>query len=132
MGRLTTDTPECNFSAALNLFYINAGVVYVRGSGATSDCPDVTLGEYIREIAKAHNVDRPVELLPKELLYNRPETVEDLVALIDTVGWAFAELRARLKRYEDTGLEPEKIERLKPASQVPGEDPDAYLVRELY
>lgn len=104
--RLTTDNPASNCETALNLFYGAGNEAMVRGPAP--DYPDVTLHEYIREIIKAHKAEIPVDCSDEELddtlyecLFDGPEEIEGLIATLYTAGWAFAELRHRLKEYED-------------------------------
>lgn len=108
MRRLTTDNPTNSMEAALNLFYAKDGEAWVLRGGPAPDYPDVTLLDYMRQIIQEH-VPRAAptengEELANQLdawLFDGTENIEGLVAMFYTIGWAFAELRARLKYYED-------------------------------
>jgi len=113
---LVTADPQDNLSTALNLFYVKDGWTWVRGGGPGPDYADVSLCDYIRRIAKEHNLDiaqsdddDSISLEMSELLFDGTDTIEGIVAALYTAGWAFAELRQRLKAYEDTRLYPEEV-----------------------
>lgn len=42
-----------------------------------------------------------------DILLDGTDTIEGIVATLNTAAWAFSALRERLKEYEDTGLAPE-------------------------
>lgn len=113
MKRLTTDTPKDNLEAALNLFYIKDHETWVRGGGPGPEYADVTLFSFIRDVVKTHipDVELPEDnddlsnMMP-EWLMDGIDSAEGVVALLYTAAWAYAELRDKLMRYEDTGLEP--------------------------
>ncbi len=114
MKRLTTDTPKDNLEAALNLFYIKDHETWVRGYGSAPEYADVSLFDLTRDIVKTHIPDAELpadddalsNMMP-EWLMDGIESAEGIVALLYTAAWAYAELRHKLMRYEDTGLEPE-------------------------
>lgn len=121
MKRLTTDTPLNNLQAALNMFYAKDGEAWVRGGGPAPCYYDVTLYGYIRRVlnAAAQIFDIPTDMDDETLsevmcdwLLDGPEEVEGVIATLYTAVWAFAEIRERLKAYEDTGLAPEEIVRV--------------------
>ncbi len=110
---LVTDTPDSNEENILNLFYIKGHEVWVRGGGPGPSFPDISLHEYVRQIAKEHNLAIDVELSDDDLsdcmyeaLLDGTETVEGIVATLYAAGWAFAELRERLKLFEAAGSDP--------------------------
>ena len=119
MKRLTTDTPKDNLEAALNLFYIKDYETWVRGYGPAPEYADVSLFDLTRDIVKTHIPDAELpadndnlsNMMP-EWLMDGIDSAEGVVALLYTAAWAYAELRHKLMRYEDTGLEPEEIERI--------------------
>ena len=121
MYRLTTDAPKDNHSTALNLFYVQNGETMVRGGGPAPDYPDVTLDDYIRRIAEAYHIDldkgadsdEALHDVMYELLFDGIDTLDGIVATLYAAGWAFASLREKLKRYEDTGLEPTEVADMK-------------------
>lgn len=113
MKRLTTNCPDNNLDAALNLFYIKDFETWVRGGGDGPDYPDIRLYDFIRKAAKIllPDLDFPtdddgVDYAMGELLLDGPDEPTGLLALLCTAAWSFAELRGRLMQYEDTGLEP--------------------------
>ncbi len=113
---LVTDTPDSNEEKILNLFYIKGHEVWVRGGGPGPSFPDITLYEYVRQIAKEHNLAIDVEMSDDdlsdcmyEMLFDGYETVEGIVATLYTAAWAFVELRERLKLFEATGSDPTKL-----------------------
>ena len=115
MKRLTTNCPDSNLDAALNLFYIKDFETWVRGGGDGPDYPDIRLYDFIRKAAKIllPDLDFPmdddgVDYAMGELLLDGPDEPTGLLALLYTAAWSYAELRGRLMQYEDTGLTPER------------------------
>ena len=113
MKRLTTNCPDNNLDAALNMFYIKDFETWVRGGGDGPDYPDIRLYDFIRKAAKIllPDLDFPmdddgVDYAMGELLLDGPDEPTGLLALLYTAAWSYAELRGRLMQYEDTGLEP--------------------------
>ena len=113
MKRLTTNCPDNNLDAALNLFYIKGSETWVRGGGDGPDYPDIRLYDFIRKAAKIllpdldfSMDDDGVDYAMGELLLDGPDEPTGLLALLYTAAWSYAELRGRLMQYEDTGLEP--------------------------
>lgn len=121
MKRLTTDNPQNDIETALNRFYVKDGWTWVRGSGPEPEYPDVSLNDYVRQIAKAFpgtlDIDSDAsddglsEIMADWLFYGN-DTAEGVVASFYAAAWAFAELRHRLALYEDTDLTPEEINRI--------------------
>lgn len=110
MKRLTTDIPKDNLESALNLFYAKDGEAWVLRGGPEPAYADVTLFNFIRSTilnvlgCKCSILDLDNEELGYVLydwLFYGNSTVEGLIATLYTAAWAFAELRARLKMYED-------------------------------
>lgn len=119
MKRLTTNCPDNNLDAALNLFYIKDFETWVRGGGDGPDYPDIRLYDFIRKSAKIllPDLDFPtdddgVDYAMGELLLDGPDEPTGLLALLYTAAWSYAELRGRLMQYEDTGLTPEEVSTL--------------------
>lgn len=117
MKRLTTNCPDNNLDAALNLFYIKDFETWVRGGGDGPDYPDIRLYDFIRKAAKIllPDLDFPmddddVDYAMGELLLDGPDEPTGLLALLYTAAWSYAELRGRLMQYEDTGLTPELVQ----------------------
>ena len=116
MKRLTTDNTTDNIEASLNLFYVRDGDAFIRGGGDAPDYADISVTDFIRKTARTLCPDM---LLPEsaeeisfamaEYLFDGYEEPSGLIALLYTAAWSYAELRERLKAYEDTGLTPEEI-----------------------
>lgn len=124
---LVTDKPETNVSNALNMFYVKDQQTFVRGYGENGQ--DIDLIDFVKRIAKrqripmqkmdAHEV---AEHLTDVLFDGEPESKEGLLALFFTAAWAFAEIRERLKEYEESGMEPQRVAQLMvKISEVPRE-----------
>ena len=119
MERLTTNCPDNNLDAALNLFYIKDFETWVRGGGDGPDYPDIRLYDFIRKAAKIllPDLDFPmdddgVDYAMGELLLDGPDEPTGLLALLYTAAWSYAELRGRLMQYEDTGKTPVEVSML--------------------
>ena len=117
MKRLTTNCPDNNLDAALNLFYVKDFETWVRGGGDGPDYPDIRLYDFIRKAAKIllPDLDFPmdddgVDYAMGELLLDGPDEPTGLLALLYTAAWSYAELRGRLMQYEDTELTPGEID----------------------
>lgn len=115
MERLTTNCPDNNLDAALNLFYIKDFETWVRGGGDGPDYQDIRLYDFIRKAAKIllPDLDFPmdddgIDYAMGELLLDGPDEPTGLLALLYTAAWSYAELRGRLMQYEDTRLTPER------------------------
>lgn len=108
MKRLTTDKPEGNVENSLNLFYIKDHWTWVRGYGSANGDEDISLSDLVRMMTKAivpdaelPKSDDDLSFVMPEWLMFEPDTAEGIIALLYNAGWAFAELRQRLARYED-------------------------------
>ena len=118
MKRLTTDRPEDNVQNTLNLFYIKDRETWIRGGGPAPQYKDVTLDEFMRRQIKARlPIDAPEDwkefsAMMAEWLMDEPESETGMLALVYAAAWGFAEIRERLKRYEDTGAMPDVLEEL--------------------
>lgn len=102
--RMTTDTPDGNYSQALNLF--------VRGEGGWVQMPsrNISLNDYMKQLIKAHNADIDTEGTPEEF-------DKALGELYDLTEWEDAE--AAIRELHARGPE---IERLYLDSKIlPGE-----------
>lgn len=125
MERLTNDDPQTIFGNAVNLFYAKDNATWVRGGGPWPEYEDVTLSDFTRRLIKEYAPDackNADSITDSELgevvacwIDSGVDCMEGVIALMYTVGWAFAELRHRLKAYEDTGLEPEEIREVQAA-----------------
>lgn len=124
--RMTTDTPDGNYSQALNLF--------VRGEDGWVQMPSrsISLNDYMKQLIKAHNADIDTEGTPEEFdmtlcehLFDGPETIEGLLAEHYTLSWALASLRDKLKHYEDARIPeimPEGLQTIERAIGTYGKD----------
>jgi hypothetical protein len=106
MDRLTTDNPRSNTETMLNLAHVNKnGWVEICGM-------EQPFMDYIRQQCRQHGCDLS-ELDDCELCVAVGECAfsnhECPVFLLHTIATQAAELRARLKQYEDTGLTPDDI-----------------------
>ena len=120
MNRMTTDSPEGNYSTALNMFYTKDMMTWVRGGGPAPDYPDIPLTAYMRNIIEKHCLDIEHECdgdlgdAMYELLYDGTDTMEGVIATFYTAAWVASELRAHLKQYEDTGITPHDLDGIDP------------------
>lgn len=124
MKRLTTDNPKDNIEAALNLFYIKGHETWVRGGGTGPEYADVRLFDYTRQLIKAHipDVDLGMDddslsMMMDEWLFDGPEILEGVFALLYTAAWAYAELRHRLAAYENL-MERWKLRSIEEADRI--------------
>lgn len=108
--RFTTNNPKSNVENALNLFFIKDHETFVRGGGPAPHYEDVSLYDFIRRIIGTHDLNIPVvdkEELGEALferLFDGTDTMEGVVALLYTAGWAFSEIRGKLEEYEDASV----------------------------
>ena len=119
MKRLTTDRPEGNVENTLNLFYIKDRETWIRGGGPAPEYRDVSLDDFMRRMIKEKHLDVKVpedwqefSCMMAEWLMDDPESETGMLALLYATAWGFAEIRERLKRYEDTGAMPDVLEEL--------------------
>ena len=116
MKRLTTDNPRDNIHICWNLFTLENGQTMFL---TKSDEEQVNLCDLMRTISKklgcqitydgAEDTDYNISEYLSESMDNEIYSIETLLAYFYTTAWAFADLRERLKQYEDTGLTPEEI-----------------------
>ena len=104
MYRLTTEEPTGNTGNMLNMVFVKDKEVYLRGLG--EDYADISLVDYCKAEYK--------RLYGEEVEANATEFGEymDDDSLLSIFYWTcvgFAEVRERLKQYEDTGKSPEDI-----------------------
>ena len=111
--RLTTDSPKNNVEMALNLFFVKDKEGWVRGYG--KDGADISLFDLSRDLTRWNcpYVDLDISddsfsMMMAEWLWEDVESFEHVLALLYQAAWVCAELRERLKAYEDTGLTPER------------------------
>lgn len=133
MERLTTDNPRNNMESAHNIFRIKNGTTV---SSLTEDGHEITLCDLLRHcsevlhcrVAYDSKTDDDIEDFLTDQLFDGLDTPEGILAHFFTTAWAYSELRAKLKAYEDTGLEPEEIPHWIPVSERLPEVSDEYLV----
>lgn len=119
MKRLTTDRPQDNVQSTLNLFYVKDKETWIRGGGPAPEYRDVSLDDFMRRMIKEKHMDVKVpedwqefSCMMAEWLMDDPESETGMMALVYAAAWGFAEIRERLKRYEDTGAMPDVLEEL--------------------
>lgn len=109
MERLTMDKPVAKMNMtelALNCCYVKDGKARYRDYDTNLDARDfvkrlvVEYGIIEQLDAVLRNNDAFDELMIEWLTYN-PREIEGLIALVYRNLWAMAELRERLKEYED-------------------------------
>lgn len=118
MERLTTNNPKNNLQTALNLFFVKDGQAWVRGGGPEPDYKDCSLYDYIRatmagvldpaDVARMNIgqlTDEEIGAAMADWLMDGHCCIPGLIAHLYTAAWAFAELRARLMKYEDAEAE---------------------------
>lgn len=114
MNRYTTNKPAGNVEGYRNFVFIKDQEVYLRGM---ENDEDVSLDEYCKKQCKikcdADYNDVPVDEFAEYLDCDCPISALYFAAL------GAAELRERLSRYEDTGLEPEDIKTITTAVAEP-------------
>lgn len=111
MDRLTTDKPIGNTARAHNLFYIEEKETWVRNGDPAQGRLDERLYDHIRKITESLSAsistgpsDGELDDDLLDLLLDGPYTLEGLIAHYYTAAWAFSELRAHLKAYEDSRM----------------------------
>lgn len=106
--RLTTDTPESNLEMALNLFYVKDKQTWVRGYGENG--ADISLTDLTQELMEQYTEpvvppktmsDGDISFTMAEWLFDGTDSIEGILALLYQAAWVCAELRERLKRFED-------------------------------
>lgn len=119
--RLTTDEPENNTETMLNFAYAKDGNVFLRGVDVENVC-DMGLCEYVSREAN----EKGCKHTPEDIIEGACMECDCEIATLYWVAAQAAELRGRLKRYEDAGItlndlenEPLTIEELKEMSGKP-------------
>lgn len=119
MLRLTTDMPIGIMENCLNLFYAKDGEAWVRDGAPGPLHKDVRLFDYTRNAIQAtldedqtyiaSFTDEELSETMVDWLSEGNSSGEGLIGTLYTAAWAFAEIRERLKLYEDSGLTPEEV-----------------------
>ena len=106
--RLTTDAPEGMLFSILNMFRVKDHEVWLEGYGENGE--PITLHDFARKMIREWNlnlysydmdIDEGLDQAMSDNLADGIDTMEGVLALLYNAGWAFAELRERLKEYED-------------------------------
>lgn len=114
MRRLTTDKP----AAEMDMLELAYNSCYIKGRKARYR--DYSMDEDARVLARAllknftdgddaFTSDEDFDYWMVEHLQDGMDSIEGLIALFYRNLWAMADLRERLKAYEDTGFLPEQI-----------------------
>ena len=99
MKRLTADHPESNVELAMNLAYVKDSEVWLRLD------PDMSLCKYAAAACAWQGCG---DITPESIMENGLNDCDDCpVAIAYAAAIQAAELRERLKAYEDAGLSPE-------------------------
>ena len=134
MKRLTLDRPVSEmgmFELAHNSCYIKDGKARYRDYDLDVDARVLTR-QLLKDLAAgddAFTCDEDFDEWMVDYLQDGMDSTEGLIALFYRNLWAMAELRERLKAYEDTGLMPDQIiemdklyaEKCKEVSELKGE-----------
>lgn len=108
---LVTDSPSSNSSCMMNFAYAKDREVYIRN--AADDGSDILLNQYIRELCIQRGCD--------ELEKTSPEDIPELITscgfdygdcpafILWVIATQAAELRARLQKYEQAGIDVNNI-----------------------
>lgn len=95
LKRLTTDNPKGNFDRLMNYAYAKNNRTHLSYAGGKYD---VDLCEYVSDLAKAKGYDFSPEFIMEDGLFHN---CDDDFAILYYCAVQAAELRARLKLYED-------------------------------
>ena len=107
MNKLVTDDPKNNLENMLNYAYAKNGKVFFR---MIDGVDEVDICDYISEIAQS---EHGCAMTPDDVYEGGCTECGCEIAILYAVAGQAAELRARLKEYEDTGMTPEEIQTLK-------------------
>lgn len=117
MKKLVNDNPETNEESIHNFAYRGEdGNVHLRYVGEKED---VSLASYLNEYGMVKNMCLEKDTTEQEQIENMlccPGACSDdecPAGLLNLAAIQAAELRERLRQYENTGLEPEEVENLK-------------------
>ena len=95
LKRLTTDNPKRNFERLMNYAYAKNNRAHLSYAGGKND---VDLCEYVSDLAKAKGYNFSPEFIMEDGLFHN---CDDDFAILYYCAVQAAELRARLKLYED-------------------------------
>jgi hypothetical protein len=108
--RLTTENPQGNMENMLNITKVINGEVYIRNWNGEMD---LNLVDYCKEQYKSiygRSIDADLEEKITAEEFGEFMDGDDLLSLFYWTAVGYAELRERLKLYEDTGLSPKQAE----------------------
>lgn len=112
MDRLTTDDPRDNFSALMNYAYAKDKEVYLSYADGEED---IKLADYIAKLAGENGCS---EITREAVMDGACLECDCPIAVLNVTAVQAAELRAKLKAYEDTGCTPQDLNRLKAERNV--------------
>ena len=138
MYRLTTDKSVKEmgiYELAHNCMFVKEGEAWYRDFEN-----EISLRNMIREIIKQYEGEYDEQLDDDELLdgvlfdnlqYPIGSNMSAFIAIFNMIAWSHADLRELLKKYEDTGLTPEEISKLKGlnTAKQPNEVKDTYTAK---
>lgn len=103
MGRMTKDDVKkmTLYEQLLNSVFIKDNETWLKG-----EYGEISLNNLIRDVAYSQKVqvpedDEELASVMYEFLYHGPTTPEGLIALLYMQTWTHAEMRQKLKEYED-------------------------------
>lgn len=116
MDRLTTDNPQNNMESAHNIFSIKNQTTVCS---LTEDGHEITLYDLMRHCSEVlhcrvsydSGTDDDIGEFLFDNLFDGCDSPEGILAHFYTTAWAYSELREKLKAYEDSGFEPDEINR---------------------
>ncbi len=146
MYRLTTDKSVKEmgiYELAHNCMFVKEGEAWYRDFEN-----EISLRNMIREIIKQYEGEYDEQLDDDELLdgvlfdnlqYPIGSNMSAFIAIFNMIAWSHADLRESLKKYEDTGMTPDEVEKLKglhelkkPTYEGDGYDPDGTFVYDTW
>ena len=106
MSKFVTDHPISNVECMLNLAYTKDHRVFLRWADGKKD---VDLCEYI----SYHAREKGCDVSPDDVMNGSCLECDCKIATLNNIAIQAAELRGKLKRYEDTEMNPAEIEAMK-------------------
>lgn len=104
---LVTDSPSGNFSTMMNYAYVKDREVYIRN--AAEDGSDILLNQYIRKLCIENGCDELEDVSLEEFPLEITSCGLDYGDCPNFILWVAAtqaaELRARLQKYEQAGVD---------------------------
>lgn len=113
ISKITEETGT--YELAHNCTFIRDGETWYRDFDN-----EIRLRDMMREIIKNHSQydeqcddDEILDEILFENLQYPADDIDGLIAVFSILAWSHSDLRERLKAYEDTGLTPEQVQKLK-------------------